>query len=190
MTQRDRWTSALLPALAVVLAYNVWTARPLLRGLREIRRELAVQEPAVARETRRVETVATTRTLEKELAEAVAANTSETAIVDLGRRRLETLKVIAGLCEDLGVRLLEATPGGTSTQGTAVAPTGLPAHLEKAGWMHPQGWTLTLRGSYPAVRKVLDGLRERAVPVLPTRLDMRAADEPSQPHSWLLGVWM
>lgn len=189
LSERDRKVAAALPFLAVLLIYGLRWGAPTERANRAMSVELARQDSAESRRARLAQLNREVGELSVELAEVNERNTGEGAIVRMGRRRMGTLRSVAQLCEVAGVGMLEAVPDETATAGSA-ATSGLAGKLEKAGWEEPQWWSLRLRGGYPAVQKVVEGIARENLSALPTRLGMEPVGDDSLPPSWVLGLWL
>ncbi len=189
MTTRDRWISACFPALAVVLIYLLASARPAWTYERQLHGELANLETPDTHRIREAGLLQEISRLRNEL-QTTTGESLEVPTVWLGRRRIGTLRHIAALCQDEGVNLLEAKPLDKSAGLHSRTREGMQKNLEKVGWMDAQEWRLTLRGHYPTVRRVIEGLAQPEVLCLPDRIEMKPDEDSSRPHTWMLNLWM
>jgi hypothetical protein len=191
---RERWLCAALPAVITILICQALLVRPWRREIVVLRAELKHQKAAGDQGGRLERARAENRRLTQELrdlrdaADAKAgAITNGTGFAAAGRAA--SLREVTRLCEQSGVTLIYATPAAD-----ARLPADTLAAIQtlqgKSGWDEAEVWQLDLRGTYPAMVRLLEALSTSGSLIVPAGISMAPAADEAKPNSWKLTLWI
>lgn len=177
LTERDRWLLAVLPAFLLVCFYSWQFLRPASREIRQLRGEIAAQEPVAVLEAKRDAAGAESTRLASELARIKAAAATNAVLAPSALHpsdRAGTLQRLTSLCDQRGVTLVRAAPES----------------VEAAGGMTNQVWRLELRGAFADVNRLLGAIVTEQLAAIPVELSMTRAENSACLTAWRLKVWL
>jgi hypothetical protein len=191
---RERWLCAALPAVITILIYQALQVKPWRREIVVLRAELKHQKAAGDQGARLERARAENGRLTQELHDLRAAAAAKAGAVTNGTGfaaagRATSLREVSRLCEQSGVTLIYATPAADARlpADTLAAIRTLPG---KPGWDEAEVWQLDLRGTYPAMVRLLEALSTSGSLIVPAGISMAPAADEAKPNSWKLTLWI
>ena len=186
LSTRDRWLSAALPALVILLVGWVYFLRPAAKETSLLARRVEGQGSLQAQQDR----ISRARASQAELQQTVARLRDAPPPAGAVFNRNLAMQHISQLCEThlLTLTATKAELGdGRLPAALKTAALSLPT---TAGATPPQVWRIELAGSYGNVLKMLEGLKKAEALIVPLSLSMQTDPRERKPATWTMTLWL